>query len=175
MLPTGIAKPILPLSSPAAPTPAGGAQSAKTSVNPLLGIFTGVKPSALLLKHARQDVPDWDSLRAEVDKTDEKALLQSAQSFDTFNMALELRRVTAPTLLLHGEDDGLITPPPLELLRRIETSKQPGQFLSMIEPGLKHFPMIEITAKFNRLLVDFLEAPDLSNVQFKDQWKRTIR
>lgn len=45
----------------------------------------------------------------------------------------------------------------------------------MIEPGLKHFPMIEITAKFNRLLVDFLEAPDLSNVQFKDQWKRTIR
>lgn len=175
MLPTGIAKPILPLSSPAAPTPAGGAQSAKTSVNPLLSILTGVKPSALLLKHARQDVPDWDSLRAEVDKTDEKALLQSAQSFDTFNMALELRRVTAPTLLLHGEDDGLLTPPPLELLRRIEASKQSGQFLSMIEPGLKHFPMIEITAKFNRLLVDFLEAPDLSNVQFKDQWKRTIR
>ncbi|MFN8420853.1 MAG: alpha/beta hydrolase, partial [Anaerolineae bacterium] len=103
------------------------------------------------------------------------ALSKSAQSFSGFNLALELQKLTSPTLLLHGEDDPLLPPPSDDLLRQINRGKAKGAFLPFIEPNLKHFPMLEITAKFNRLLIDFLEAQDLANVQFKDQWRRTMR
>ena len=41
--------------------------------------------------------------------------------------------------------------------------------------GARYFPMMEIAPRFIRLLVDFLEAPDLTNLQFKDQWRRSMR
>jgi pimeloyl-ACP methyl ester carboxylesterase len=160
--------------SVASPVPAP-ARPGDASANPLLAILTGVKPVALLLKHVDRDIPDLDTLRAEVEKTDENALLKSAQSFAGLNLALELKRLAAPTLLLHGENDSLLPPPSEDLLRRINAGKQAGHFLTLVEPELRHFPMLEVTAKFNRLLIDFLEATDLTNVQFKDQWKRTMR
>lgn len=196
VLPTVIATPILPTVTPNAPqTPAQVPPPMPIPVvtpslpttnvpsmparldmpNPLVGLLSGVKPSALLNKYIVRDMPDVDALRAEVDKADERALSRSAMSFSGLNLALELKRLTTPALLLHGEDDDFIQPPSEELLRRINAGKPAGYFLTLIEPTLRHFPMLETTAKFNRLLLDFLEAPDLSNVQFKDQWKRTMR
>jgi pimeloyl-ACP methyl ester carboxylesterase len=186
VLPSSIAKPILPTTGSLTPASASAAGSAASSVpaparpadalsNPLLPILSGVKPVALLLKHVDRDIPDLDTLRAEVEKTDENALLKSAQSFASVNLALELKRLITPTLLLHGENDSLLPPPSEDLLQRINAGKQAGHFLTLVEPELRHFPMLEVTAKFNRLLIDFLEAPDLTNVQFKDQWKRTMR
>jgi len=46
----------------------------------------------------------------------------------------------------------------------------------------KHFPMLEETNKFNRLLKDFLELKvdgndlsALSNLELKEEWKRRTR
>ncbi len=117
-----------------------------------------------------------EKLRAEVAKTDKTAIVKSAQSFEGINLAQDLQKITAQTLLLHGKDDPLLEAPSDELLDRIMKGKPDNTLLSLIEPDLAHFPMLEITAKFNRLLTDFLEAPpDLKSIQFKDQWRRTMR
>jgi pimeloyl-ACP methyl ester carboxylesterase len=186
-LPVSIGTPILPKTAPlvpvvepgtsgsvAAPAPAVTATRAEIP-NPLVAILSGIKPGALLVKHVDRDAPDLDKLRAEVEKTDEAALTKSAQSFTGVNLAAELHRLPSATLLLHGKDDPLLPPPDDDLIRRINQGKPEGHFLAFIEPGLRHFPMLEITAKFNRLLIDFLDAQDLTNVQFKDQWIRIFR
>ena len=84
-------------------------------------------------------------------------------------------RMASPTLLLHGKLDPLVTAPSDDLIKRIYAGKPAGNLLAFVEDDLRHFPMLEITAKFNRLLMDFLDAQDLNNVQFKDQWRRTMR
>ena len=80
-----------------------------------------------------------------------------------------------PVFLLHGKDDPVVSAPSDELLLRINKPKPAGYLLAFVEPELRHFPMLEITAKFDRLLMDFFDAQDLTNVQFKDQWRRTMR
>nr|AIA13103.1 Unknown Function [uncultured bacterium] len=163
--------------SPAAPAavPAPTAPARTDASNPLLGLLTGIKPAALLVRHVDRDAPDLDKLRAEVEKTDEAAILRSAQSFAGINLAMELHRLPSPTLLLHGKDDPLLPAPSDELIEQIARGKAEGNLLAFVEPDLRHFPMLEITAKFNRLLMDFFDAQDLTNVQFKDQWRRTMR
>jgi pimeloyl-ACP methyl ester carboxylesterase len=169
ILPTSIARPIIP-AAPAATVP-----SRPDASRPLLAALGGMKPGALLQKHAGRDTPDMETLRAEVAKADETALMQSAQSFAEVNLGRDLKHVAAPTLLLHGEQDTLLPPPADSLLRWINTGKPVGHFVPLVEPALGHFPMLEIAAKFNRLLSDFLEATDLTTLQFKDQWRRTLR
>ncbi|MCC7205833.1 MAG: alpha/beta hydrolase [Anaerolineae bacterium] len=169
ILPTSIARPILP-TAPAVPPP-----TRPDAARPLLAALTGTKPAALLQKHAARDLPDIETLRAEVEKMDDAALIQSAASFTEVNLGRDLKLVAAPTLLLHGEQDTLLPPPADSLLRWINTGKPNGHFVPLVEPALGHFPMLEIAAKFNRLLSDFLEATDLTSLQFKDQWRRTLR
>lgn len=142
--------------------------------NPLLKYLSG-KPVELLNRYVAADAPDMDKLLAEVKKTDESALVKSAQSFNGINLSVELHRLQSPTLILHGKDDPVLPAPSDDLLNRINKGKQQGTLLAFVEPDVRHFPMLEISAKFNRLLMDFLEAADLANVQFKDQWRRTLR
>jgi pimeloyl-ACP methyl ester carboxylesterase len=168
------AAPVLP-SVIARPVGAGAGASAAPNGNPLIDILTREDPVTLMTRSMERNAPDYDKLKAEISKIAPDALLKSAQSFTSFNLAAELQKLTVPTLLLHGEEDPIFGRPSDELLRQINRGKQPGAFLPFIEPSLRHFPMLEITAKFNRLLIDFLEAQDLINVQFKDQWRRTMR
>ncbi len=187
-LPVGIGTPVASKGSSAAPAPAASpsAQPTPTPVpppagpvrtdapNPLLRILNG-KPIELLNKYVERDMPDLDKLRAEVEKTEEAAITRSAQSFNGVNLAVELRRMPSPTLLLHGRLDPVLAAPSDDLLKRIDKGKPAGHLLAFVEDDLRHFPMLEISAKFNRLLMDFFDAQDLNNVQFKDQWKRTMR
>ncbi|MCC7448626.1 MAG: alpha/beta hydrolase [Anaerolineae bacterium] len=176
-LPTSIGTPILNKSAntPATAVPKQISTPRTDAPNPLITRLTNIKPAALLAKHLERSAPDYDKLDAEVKKTDENVIAKSAQSFTGVNLSVELHRLASPTLLLHGKDDPLLPAPSDELLRQIARNKPAGHFLPLVEPGLRHFPMLEITAKFNRLLMDFLEAPDLTNIQFKDQWVRTMR
>jgi pimeloyl-ACP methyl ester carboxylesterase len=167
VLPAAIARPVGAGGNPA-PTPSSNG-------NPLVALLTREDPISLMTRSMGRDAPDYDKLKAEIIKTGSDVMLKSAQSFSNYNLAADLQKLTAPTLLLHGEDDPILAPPSDELLRQINRGKAPGAFLPFVEPTLRHFPMLEITAKFNRLLTDFLEAQDLINVQFKDQWRRTMR
>jgi len=172
---TGRAGPVLPTGIAAMPGGATANNIGQAAIAALVEKMLGIKPSGLLAKIVDRDMPDLDILRTEVDKAEELALVKSAQSLAVTNLALELKRLTTPTFLLHGEEDAFIPAPSLSMLRAINAGKQPGQFLPIVDPTVRHFPMLEMTARFNRLLIDVLEAPDLSNIQFKDQWRRTLR
>ncbi|MBX3085805.1 MAG: alpha/beta hydrolase [Anaerolineae bacterium] len=172
----GRTSPVLPTAI-ARPVGSGGSSSTTppSSNNPLVDLLTKDDAVALMTRSVGRDAPDFDKLKSEISKMGTDVLASSAQSFNNYNLAADLQKITAPTLLLHGEDDPILARPSDELLRQINRGKAPGAFLPFVEPNLRHFPMLEITAKFNRLLIDFLEAQDLINVQFKDQWKRTMR
>jgi pimeloyl-ACP methyl ester carboxylesterase len=185
-LPAGIARTLLPTRpGEAQPQPGGPpAETVNTGGKPaaanrsetnVLAKLTGAKPIDLLNRYISRDAPDLDKLRAEVEKTDETAIAQSVQSFAGVNLAAQLHYLPSPTLLLHGAQDPVLPPPAPELLSRILKGKADGQLLALIEEDLRHFPMLEITPKFNRLLMNFFEATDLKNIQFKDQWRRTMR
>src|SRR5258708_2082635 len=165
--------PPAPAHSPAVPA-APTALPRPDVPNPLLKLLVG-KPLELLTRYADRDAPDFDKLKAEVEKTDETVISKNAASFNGVNLAVELHRMASPTLLLHGKLDPLVTAPSDDLIKRIYAGKPAGNLLAFVEDDLRHFPMLEITAKFNRLLMDFLDAQDLNNVQFKDQWRRTMR
>jgi pimeloyl-ACP methyl ester carboxylesterase len=142
----------------------------------LLKIFTG-KAIDAFTKYVERDAPDHDKLRPEVEKADEGAIIKSVQSFSGVNLAAELHRLTVPTLLLHGKQDPVLTIPSDDLLEQIGKGKAPGHLITFMEDDLHHFPMLELGAKFNRLLQDFLDTADLTNlnIQFKEQWRRTMR
>lgn len=78
-----------------------------------------------------------------------------------------------PCLLVHSEND-----PTTELaqLDWIETSLNGSGRMHYLEyAGATHFPMLEDSARFNRLVLDFLEADQLTSLELKDEWKRRMR
>lgn len=172
--PTAVTNPPAPIaaSTPAAtsanvPTPATRNDNASS----LIATLTSTSPIALLNKYVDRDAPDFDKLRTEVEKTDATAVSSSAQSLSGFNMIAELIHVKTHTLLLHGEEDRFLRPPDTQLQDKLSTDK----LLTIVEGNLRHFPMLEMTAKFNRLLIDFLESSNPTNVAFREQWRRIVR
>ena len=76
--------------------------------------------------------------------------LQAALAHD---VAGELGRVAAPTLVIHGELDPLVPPPNgAHLAARIPGAQH------MVYPGVGHIPIIERTEQFNRDVLAFLSA-----------------
>jgi len=46
----------------------------------------------------------------------------------------------------------------------------------MLLDSSQHFPMLQEQSKFNRLVLDFLEAgDDLTSLEFKEEWQRRLR
>jgi hypothetical protein len=47
---------------------------------------------------------------------------------------------------------------------------------TMMLPQCKHFPMLDRSSQFNRLLLDFLStSEDLNDLALKDEWQRRVR
>lgn len=162
--------------------PAKSTQSTPAPVvsqpNPLTDILTNVKPKALLERHLTRGDETLEKLRDEVEKTDETVLGENAKSFAGVNLAVTLSQLPMAVLLLHGQADPFLPSPDDDLLARIAAQKMAGAFLSLVVPDYRHFPMLEHTSQFNRLLVDFLDA-DLTNAQatigLRETWRRQLR
>jgi pimeloyl-ACP methyl ester carboxylesterase len=141
--------------------------------------FTNINPR--LRTAPLQELIDWllaklpltDSARAEVPKTDVKAIqlsFESLQAVDTLNIT---QRLDTPSLIVHGQNDPVIQLPSQEILGGL-----PEQSHYIIFDQSGHFPMLEEANKYNRLLGDFLalnsgESP--RHLQLKDEWKRRVR
>lgn len=114
-----------------------------------------------------------DGVRREAVKMDVNAL-RSALREITGDMLLEnLQNPSMPRLFVYGEADPAITLPPESLLENLSFQTH---HIILEETG--HFPMIDDSAKFSRLVKDFLalepqESP--RNLQLKDEWKRRFR
>jgi pimeloyl-ACP methyl ester carboxylesterase len=126
----------------------------------------GLLDRTLGRKQAQQTYPD---VAQEADKADPDAITISTQSFTKMDLRLELEKITRPLLIVHGERDSLVTPPPADATQGMdENIRQIALKDSM------HFPMMDEAAKFQRLLRDFLEN-DLASLELKEEWKRRAR
>jgi pimeloyl-ACP methyl ester carboxylesterase len=125
------------------------------------------------------ELADWLSNRSseattaliDAAKADPQAISASMVGLQANNIFTSFRSLNIPCLLVYGDRDEAITIPDGDY----STSTMTHQ----IElEGSGHFPMIDETIKFNRLLIDFLALDSgLSprELQMKEEWRRRVR
>ena len=127
-----------------------------------------------------QELSDWLSNRtpesatalSDAPKADAKAIAASMAGLQSDNLFSQFKELDIPTLLVYGEKDQAITRPKYDDTASTFTHQ-------VVLDGSGHFPMVEETIKFNRLLTDFLAldsgASPSEELQMKEEWKRRVR
>lgn len=115
--------------------------------------------------------PESTTALADASKADPQAVSVSMVGLQSDNAYGNFRALNIPTLLVYGEKDQAITIPDEEV--SVSTMTQ-----QMTLDGSGHFPMIDETVNFNRLLTDFLaldSGMSPRELQMKEEWKRRVR
>jgi pimeloyl-ACP methyl ester carboxylesterase len=128
---------------------------------------------AVLAESLLSHTPLSEPIFIEAARTDPKALSESFNNTPAENIWGVWDRLTIPCLMVSGQNDPLIANPSLD-----EIQNMPENLHAIIFEESGHFPMLDDTNKFNRLMVDFLalksgESP--RNLQLKEEWKRRFR
>lgn len=135
--------------------------------------ITGSSFNPLLLQKdrlVRLVPPEYPELQKEVQKASPKAVEQSLWSVRELDLRLELLSLKVPTLIIYGEKDGLVS---TNNLAAFKDFKAPLRFI--VIPGARHFPMLEESSKFNRLLKEFMAlGVDLDKLEIKQEWRRKM-
>ena len=128
---------------------------------------------------APQELADWLSSRtpesttalSDAAKADGQAITASMVGLQADNLYGSFRALNIPCLLVYGEKDPAVLAP-----------DESFPLSSMTHPvfldGSGHFPMIDETIRFNRLLTDFLaldSGVSPSELQLKEEWRRRVR
>lgn len=152
------------------------------SVDRLMAVSTPLDYAAVhtrLRTASPSELIDWlanrssEATAALVDapKADFQAIAASMVGLQSNNIFTTFRSTNIPCLLVYGDKDPAITTPDEEFSLSTMTHQ--------IElEGSGHFPMIDETSKFNRLLTDFLALDSgLSprELQMKEEWRRRVR
>jgi pimeloyl-ACP methyl ester carboxylesterase len=116
--------------------------------------------------------PATEPARTDGIKCDPLALSASFSSPDAFNLSGRISNLSTACLLVYGQNDPAITAPLFDL------NAAPSMMQTVILDQTGHFPMLDDTPRFNRLLNDFLslesgESP--RDLQLKEEWKRRVR
>jgi pimeloyl-ACP methyl ester carboxylesterase len=127
------------------------------------------------------DLVDWLGSRtpeaalalSDASKADLRAVTASMNGLQADNLFGQFRASNIPCLLVYGQNDPSMSVPNTDHLQTLP--------LNMHQINLEtsgHFPMIDETAKFNRLLTDFLALDSGASpreLQLKEEWKRRVR
>lgn len=125
------------------------------------------------------ELNDWLSSRtpeaiaalSDVAKADAKAIAESMIGLQANDIFGNFRTLNIPCLLVYGDKDPAITTPDGEFSLSTMTHQ--------IElEGSGHFPMLDETTRFNRLLTDFLaldSGVSPRELQMKEEWRRRVR
>jgi len=127
------------------------------------------------------ELADWLSSRtpeavtalSDASKVDTGAIAASMSSFQSDGLFSHFRDKDIPCLLVYGQNDPSISIPPAENAAHLSLHMHQINL-----EGSGHFPMIDETAKFNRLLTDFLALESgisPRELQLKEEWKRRVR
>lgn len=128
---------------------------------------------SLLERCFKKTEPEYEKLRVDVEKADERVLNRTVEGYNAAEMLDDLRRVTAPILAVHGVDDPVLPVPDEEIWNYLTIEKE-DMFVPIPLPGVRHFPMLEHEA-YARLATDFLEAADISKLEVRERWRRRSR
>ncbi len=117
--------------------------------------------------------PDFSSALSDASKADPQAIVTSLDDLQANNLFGAVRQTYIPCLFVYGQNDPAVPPPSVERLAGLSHMMH-----VIILEGSGHFPMLEETAKFNRLLIDFLaldSGVSPQELQLKEEWKRRVR
>jgi len=135
-------------------------------------ILTDHTIEELLTKATDPENSDFEKLKLEAIKADNKAIHVSAEAFANISTFRDLMTVTAPVCALLGENDSFMPRPGDDMLNQLEERKD----LKVLEmANARHFPMLDDKAQFARLVRDFLEAPEIATLETKVEWRRRKR
>lgn len=112
----------------------------------------------------------FPEVEVEARKTDPAAFFALVEEMNEADFLPELEKVQCPLLMVFGAQDPLVQQPNGEQ-STIREAAPDRAFISF--PSCMHFPMLEESARFNRLILDFVHAGnDVSTLSPKDYWKR---
>lgn len=113
---------------------------------------------------------NYPELELEIRKTDTSAMNGVARELVTYDFADDIRQCPRPLLLVFGDTDPVIRQPNNDV-------PEPNHTLAYIAlDSCNHFPMLEQTVKFNRLVLEFIHGDeDLQQIAPKDLWQRRTR
>ena len=117
----------------------------------------------------------YKEVQQEAEKTGKEAInisIESVGQIDTLGRIKTIgRQANTMLLAVYGEKDDIVDPAPLRGLNTDWDNVRPIGLA-----GSKHFPMLDETAKFNRLLRDFLDVDaGLAALELKEEWRRRTR
>ncbi len=106
-------------------------------------------------------------------KAAENAIALSIQSVAQLNIRAALDEVDVPLLTVYGERDNVIDPAQADELEENHYAAR-----AIVLRKAAHFPMLDETAKFARLLRDFMDVnnpEELQALTVKKEWRRRTR
>jgi len=114
--------------------------------------------------------PANEPARVDALKSEPQALTASFNDISNLNLSIRLDRITTPALFVHGQNDLAIT--------AANVINAPQNVHQIIFEQSGHFPMLDETQQFNRLLIDWLalesgESP--RDLEIKEEWRRRVR
>jgi pimeloyl-ACP methyl ester carboxylesterase len=119
----------------------------------------------------RSPTAGYEAIQREANRAAPTAIQESVRSVMDLDLQSQLQDLIPPLLVLYGENDGVVAPASAS---DFETQGISARVLSM--PQARHFPMLDQSSQFNRLLADFLSADSpLEQVQIKEEWQRRVR
>lgn len=119
----------------------------------------------------RRQASAYPEVQIEAVKTDLNAVIQSVRTVRAEDLRPDLEAITCPVLLVFGRNDPLIYPPEEQWLNQLEENVH---VIFMDESS--HFPMLDETARFTRLLRQFLAlGSGVDALELRDEWRRRIR
>jgi pimeloyl-ACP methyl ester carboxylesterase len=115
--------------------------------------------------------PEATTALSDGSKADAKAIADSLVGLQSNNVFNNFRALNIPCLLVYGDKDPAIVVPDGEYSLSTLTHQ-----VELENSG--HFPMIDETIRFNRLLTDFLaldSGVSPRELQMKEEWRRRVR
>lgn len=115
----------------------------------------------------------YSEVEAGLPKTSENAIALTIQSVARSDFREILEEIDVPVLTIYGERDTVIDPGPASELEDNHYAAR-----TIVLAGASHFPMLDQTAKFGRLLRDFMDLKGiegLPDLAIKHEWRRRTR
>jgi pimeloyl-ACP methyl ester carboxylesterase len=116
--------------------------------------------------------PVADPARVDAIKADQQAISSSFNNPDSFNLTNRIGNINNPCLLVYGQNDPAVTVPVFT------PDFAPFNMHMVVLEQSGHFPMLDDSARFSRLLTDFLaleSGVSPRELQMKEEWKRRVR
>jgi pimeloyl-ACP methyl ester carboxylesterase len=115
----------------------------------------------------------YEEVDMSLSKTAKNAIALTIQSVARLDLRETLDAIDAPVLTVYGDKDNVI-----DIAQAEELEGNHYAARAIVLSGAHHFPMLDQTAKFTRLLRDFMDInspEDLQELTVKQEWRRRTR